>query len=175
MSIIYDQKYRYTSLHYLIKRFTAVSLLYKGYLGISSLKIKCDIHVKAASPWCMEYSGEWTPQHILREKTLLSPPCFESPLGISSEDQSPFIENGLKSWNKCASLFGFKTRISNLIIGPTLAQCHMEELICGQCYCLKHPCQGLLGTGEGYRRQDAVFNWVLSKYIHGILPEKYFL
>lgn len=43
------QKYRYTSLHYLIKRFTIVSLLYKGDKGNNSLKIKCDIHVKAAS------------------------------------------------------------------------------------------------------------------------------
>lgn len=35
--------------------------------------------------------------HILREKTLLRPPCFKAPLGIGSEDQSPFIENGFKA------------------------------------------------------------------------------
>lgn len=68
------QKYRYTSLHYLIKRFTIVSLLYKGDIGNNSLKIKRDIHVKAGSSRWMECGEEQGPQHILREKTLLRPP-----------------------------------------------------------------------------------------------------
>lgn len=70
------QKYRYTSLHHLIKRFTIVSLLYKGEIGNNSLKIKCGIHVKAGSSRWMECGEERTPLHILREKTLLRPPLL---------------------------------------------------------------------------------------------------
>lgn len=53
ISIIYNmiQKYRYTSLHYLIKRFTILSFLYKENINNNSLKIQCNIHVKAASLW----------------------------------------------------------------------------------------------------------------------------
>lgn len=47
------QKYRYTSLHYLIKRFT-ISFLYKGNIDNNSLKIKGNIHVKAASSFWMK-------------------------------------------------------------------------------------------------------------------------
>lgn len=32
----------------------------------------------------------------------------------------------------------------------------MEELLSGQCYCLKHPCQGLLGTGEGEKARCCI-------------------
>lgn len=55
ISIIYKviQKYRYTSLHYLIKRFTIVSFLYKGNID-NSLKIKCNIRVKAALSFWMK-------------------------------------------------------------------------------------------------------------------------
>lgn len=53
------QKYRYTSLHYLIKRFTIISFLYKGVIiDNNSLKIKHDIRVKAASSFCVKYGGE---------------------------------------------------------------------------------------------------------------------
>lgn len=48
------QKYRYTSLHYLIKRFTILSFLYKEDIDNNSLKIKCNIHVKAASSFWMK-------------------------------------------------------------------------------------------------------------------------
>lgn len=58
------QKYRYTSLHYLIKRFTIVSLLYKGEIGNNSLKIKCGIHVKAGS------SNGWSVAKSERHRTF---------------------------------------------------------------------------------------------------------
>lgn len=43
---------------YLIKRFTIVSFFYKGDIGNNPLKIKCDIHVKAASTCWMECSED---------------------------------------------------------------------------------------------------------------------
>lgn len=44
------QKYRYTSLHYLIKRFTIVSLLYKGDKDNNSLKINVTFMLKLHHP-----------------------------------------------------------------------------------------------------------------------------
>lgn len=48
------QKYRYTFLHHLIKRFTVASFLYKEDIDNNSWKIKCNIHVKAASSFGMK-------------------------------------------------------------------------------------------------------------------------
>lgn len=62
------KKYRYTSLHYLIKRFTILYFLYKGNIGNNSLKIKCNIQVKAASSFWMNVVKVNTTKHIRRKK-----------------------------------------------------------------------------------------------------------